>query len=105
MCQGTDSIYRFIDLSESFLKDGRYIDKSLFRHGFIIFYSEVRFSNGYFARIPYDGHRKDAPHFTRRIKPKKDIVKVIGTIVSIWETMEIFYYKIWLVDWSIIYPI
>ena len=46
MCQGTDSIYRFIDLSESFLKDGRYIDKSLFRDGFIILYSSVGLFDG-----------------------------------------------------------
>lgn len=42
MCQGTDSKYKFIDLSDSFIKDGRYIDKTLFR------YSE--------------GHRDDCVH-------------------------------------------
>ena len=49
--------------------------------------------------------RPTLPLVDTKIKPWKDIAKVIATIVFIWETLEIFYYKIWLVDLSIIYPI
>ena len=69
MCQGTDSIYRFIDLSESFLKDGRYIDKSLFRHGFII-YSGVHLSDGHFV------HRYGHPDHSKLLDEL--IVRILG---------------------------